>query len=82
MYRSDWEMAVLVRHRIAELADEGQRSSPLNDVDHGAARVLTQLRQRLGNALIQAGHALGGDDGVGGLPTPPARFGMGGSGCY
>jgi hypothetical protein len=34
---------------------------------------MTQLRHRLGIALIKVGHALAGCDAVRGLPTAPAR---------
>lgn len=73
MYRSHWELAVLVHHRIAYLTDERQICSRIDQVDAGPARLLIQLRQRLGTGLIRVGHALAGYDTVRGLPTPSAR---------
>jgi hypothetical protein len=73
MYRSNWELAVYVRHHIASLADERRGCSPIDRDEDGPARLVTQLRHRLGIGLIRAGHALAGYDAVRVLPTPPGR---------
>ena len=73
MYRSPWELAILVRHRIAYLVDERRICSQIDQGDDGPASLLTKLRHRLGIGLIKVGHALAGYDGLRGLPTPPAR---------
>ena len=73
MYRSNWELAAYVRHHIADLADECQACSPIDRDNDGSASLVTQLRHRLGIALIQIGHALAGYDALRGFPTPPAR---------
>ena len=73
MYRSSSELAVLVRHRIADLRDEREACSPIDQGQGGATRLLTQLRHRLGIALIQIGQALAGSEALRGFPSPPAR---------
>jgi hypothetical protein len=80
MHRNHWELAALVRHRIAYLADERQVCSQIDQDDHGAAILLTQFRHRLGMSLIQVGHALAGYDTVRGLATPSARHATWGPG--
>jgi hypothetical protein len=73
MYRSTWELAALVRDRIAYLADERQICSQIGRDGDQPASLLTQLRHRLGIRLIQVGHALASHDAVRVLPAPPAR---------
>ena len=73
MYRSTWELDAYVRHHTASLADEHRACAPLDQDGDGPARLVTQLRHRLGVALIQVGRALAGYDAVRGLPTPPRR---------
>ena len=73
MYRSTWELAALVRDRIAYLADERQICSQIGRDGYQPASLLTQLRHRLGIRLIQVGHALAGYDTARRLPTPSAR---------
>ena len=74
MYRSHWELAVLVRHRIAYLIDEREVCSRIEQIDGRPAGLLTQFRRRLGMSLIQVGHALAGYDTVRGLSAPSARL--------
>ena len=74
MYRSNCELAVLVRHHIAYLNDEREACSPIDQGNDRPASLLTLLRHRLGITLIQIGQALAGSDALrGGLPTAPAR---------
>ena len=73
MYRSTWELATYVRHHIADLADERRACTPITYSSDGPASLLTQLRHRLGIALINVGQTLAGYDVARGLPTPPAR---------
>jgi hypothetical protein len=73
MYRSHWEITRLAHDRIAELARESQHCSLLDQVDDGTANRLTQLRHRLGIALIQLGQALADQEAKRGLPSPPSR---------
>ena len=75
MYRSNWELAVYVRHHIASLADERRSCSPINRDDDGPPSLVTRLRHRLGISLIQVGHALAGYGAVRVLSTPPGRPG-------
>lgn len=70
MYRSDWEVAIHVRHHIASLADERRVHGAPDQVESGTAAPLTRFRQRLGSILIEVGHALAGHDAPQGLPTP------------
>ena len=80
MYRSTWELAALVRDRIAYLADERQICSQIGRDGDRPASLLTQLRHRLGIGLIKVGHALAGIDAGRGLPTSPPRPAAWGSG--
>jgi hypothetical protein len=73
MYRSPWELAIYVRYHIADLADEHRACSPVAQSDQAPARMLTQLRHRLGITLIKVGRALAGYDALRGLAAPPAR---------
>ena len=73
MYRSTWELEAYVRHHIADLADEHRTCALSDQSNEGPARIVTQLRRRLGIGLIKIGHALAGYDAVRGLSTPPAR---------
>ena len=73
MFRNHWELAAYVRHHIADLAREHRACSSISRDDEEPARLLTQLRHRLGIGLIQVGHALAGHDAVRGLPTPTSR---------
>jgi len=73
MYRSPWELATYVRYHIADLADEHRACSPVAQSDQAPARMLTQLRHRLGITLIKVGRALAGYDALRGLAAPPAR---------
>ncbi len=73
MYRSTWELAAYVRYHIADLADERRSCSPITQSRDGPTSLLTQLRHRLGIALIKVGQALAGYDAIRGLPTSPAR---------
>jgi hypothetical protein len=73
MYRSHWELAALVRQRNAYLAHERHVCSEIDWTDAGSSRLITQLRHRLGMALIRVGQALAGYDGALRLPTPSAR---------
>jgi len=69
MYRSDWELAVFIRHHIAELGGERRANVPIDRDSDVPARVLSHLRQRLGIGLIQIGQTLVGYGAVG---TPHA----------
>ena len=80
MYRSSSELAVLVRHRITDLQDEREACSPIDQGDGRSESFMTQLRHRLGIALIQVGQALAGSDALRGLPTPAGRPPAWGSG--
>jgi len=80
MYRSPWELAVLVCHHNAYLADERRACSPITQSIDRLPGPMTQLRHRLGIGLIKVGHALAGYDGVRRLPTPSARPATWGSG--
>lgn len=75
MYRSEWELTSYVRCRLADLADEHPARGQIDHAIVGLAMasLLTELRQRLGIALIRFGQALAGSDAVRGLQTPPAR---------
>ncbi|MBW3633374.1 MAG: hypothetical protein KY456_10140 [Chloroflexi bacterium] len=73
MYRSHWELAAYVRDHIAVLADEHRACSPIDQGEDRPARLVTQLRHRLGISLIHVGRALAGCDAVRGLPAPPGR---------
>jgi hypothetical protein len=73
MYRSPWELATYVRYHIADLADEHRACSPTAQSGQAPARILTQLRHRLGITLIKVGRALAGYDALRGLAAPPAR---------
>ena len=73
MYRSNWELAVYVRDHISSLADEHRTCSLIAQDDDRPARLLTQVRHRLGIGLILVGRALAGYDAVGALPTPPGQ---------
>jgi hypothetical protein len=73
MYRSTWELATYVRHHIADLADERRTCSPITQSAGRLARPGTQVRHRLGLALIKLGEVLAGYEAVRGLPTAPAR---------
>lgn len=73
MYRSTWELDAYIRHHIADLVDERRACSPIARSVTGLPSPMTQLRQRLGIALIKVGRALAGYDAVRGLPTSPAR---------
>jgi hypothetical protein len=73
MYRSPWELATYVRYHIADLAEEHRACSPIAQSDQAPARILTQLRHRLGITLIKVGRALAGYDALRGLAAPPAR---------
>jgi hypothetical protein len=73
MYRSHWELAAIVRQRNAYLAHEREICSPIDRIDVEPARLVPQLRYRLGLGLIRVGQALADHDGVRGFPTPPAR---------
>jgi hypothetical protein len=80
MYRSHWELAAFVRHRNKYLADERRNCSRIDQAGVGPARLVTQLRHRLGIGLIRVGRALAGDDTVRGIPIPsaqPATWGPG-----
>jgi len=79
MYRSHWELAALVCQRNAYLAHERQVCSEIDWTDAGPSSLMTQLRHRLGMALIRVGQALAGYDGVRRLPTPSARAATWGS---
>ena len=80
MYRSTWELATYVRHHIADLVDERRACSPITRSAERLPSPMTQLRHRLGIALIKVGQALAGYDVVRGLPTAPARPATWGSG--
>jgi hypothetical protein len=73
MYRSPWELDTYVRHHIADLADEHRACSLMPQSDDAPAGQLTQLRHRLGIALIKVGRHLAGYDALRGLAAPPAR---------
>lgn len=73
MYRSHWELAALVRQRNAYLFEERRVCSLIDRSSDGGARLVTQLRHRLGIGLIRVGHTLADYDAVRGLPTAPAR---------
>ena len=80
MYRSHWEIAALVRQRNAYLAEERRVCSMIDRTDNRPARLVIQMRHRLGIGFIKVGHALAGYDAVRGLPTAPARPATWGSG--
>ena len=73
VYRSNWELTVYVRDHIASLADERRTCSLIAQNNDRPARLLTQLRHRLGISLILVGRALADYDAVRALPTPPGR---------
>jgi hypothetical protein len=80
MYRSTWELATHVRHHIADLVDERRTCSSITRSPERQPGPMTQLRHRLGIALIKVGHALAGCDAVRALPAspaPPATWGSG-----
>ncbi len=60
MHRSDWELAVAIRHHIAELGGQRRAHVPIDRGSDVPARVMTHLRHRLGIGLIHVGQALVG----------------------
>jgi hypothetical protein len=69
MFRSPWELDAHIRDRQAELASESQRCARIREAGSGSRGRLTQLRQRIGISLIQAGATIAGFDA---LATPRA----------
>ena len=70
MYRSHWELDLIARHRIADIATECQHYAQTQQYETGLARQLTHFRHGLGIGLIQIGQRLAGHDAARGMPVP------------
>ncbi len=73
MCRGNWEIAALARHHISDLTSASEARWRSDRDATGPGRLLSDLRQRLGRALIRTGQALAGASAPEQFPLSPIR---------